>query len=530
MRRIPEVLDCWFESGSMPYAQVHYPFENKAHFEANFPADFICEGLDQTRGWYYTLTILAAALFDSPAFQNCVVNGLVLAADGKKMSKSLRNYTDPVEVMDQFGADALRIFLMHSAVVKADDLLYSDEGVREILRGILIPWWNAYSFFVTYANIDKVEPGEAPVEARNPLDRWILSVCETMVASVTEALDAYDMQRAIDPIVDFIDALNNWYIRRSRRRFWRSGEDSDKADAYATLHRVLLRLSLAAAPIAPFITDEIYRNLRRPGMAESVHLADYPVYDGRYKDEDLEWKMAVIRRAVTMGRALRYQHNLKIRQPLAAVHLVTRDARERAVLLEMEEILRDELNVKEVVFRDDEEELVEYQAKANFRVLGKELGKDMKAAADRIERLTGRQIASLLEGSVLEIEVAGRPVELTKDKLDIRRIEKESLKVLNEGTLTVALDAAVTPELLKEGWIRDLVRGVQNLRKEAGLEVTDRIRLAVHGSDALREAFFELEDFVKSETLAVETRWAEEPGMSEIDMEGDAWKAGVSKR
>lgn len=573
MHRIPEVLDCWFESGSMPYAQVHYPFENKAHFEANFPADFICEGLDQTRGWFYTLTILAAALFDSPAFQNCVVNGLVLAADGKKMSKSLRNYTDPVEVMDQFGADALRIFLMHSPVVKADDLLYSDEGVREILRGILIPWWNAYSFFVTYANIDKWpetyptafgsgaggEIAEAAgfgaagtaagsvreiAEAQgfgasgaavggsreNPLDRWILSVCESMVAAVTEALDAYDMQRAIDPIVDFIDALNNWYIRRSRRRFWRSGEDADKADAYATLHRVLLRLSLAAAPIAPFITDEIYRNLRRPGMPESVHLADYPVYDGLYKDEDLEWKMAVIRRAVTMGRALRYQHNLKIRQPLGAVHLVTREPRERAVLLEMEEILRDELNVKQVVFRDDEEELVEYQAKANFRVLGKELGKDMKAAADRIEKLSGRQIASLLEGSVLEIEVAGRQVELTKDKLDIRRIEKENLKVVNEGTLTVALDAAVTPELLKEGWIRDLVRGIQNLRKEAGFEVTDRIRLTLHGSDALREAFSEFEDFVKSETLAVEARWAEEPGMSEIDMEGAAWKAGVSKQ
>ncbi len=551
MRRIPEVLDCWFESGSMPYAQVHYPFENKERFEANFPADFICEGLDQTRGWFYTLTILAAALFDSPAFDNCVVNGLVLASDGKKMSKSLRNYTDPVEVIDQFGADALRIFLMHSAVVKADDLLYSDEGVREVLRGILIPWWNAYSFYVTYANIDgwpeKFEASHGKTSSRdvaegfgaagtdfggsraNPLDRWILSVCESMVAAVGEALDAYDMQKAIDPIVDFIDALNNWYIRRSRRRFWRSGEDADKSDAYATLNRVLTRLSLAAAPIVPFITDEIWRNLRRGSGPESVHLADYPVFDARYKDEELEWKMAVIRRAVSMGRALRYQHNLKIRQPLAAVHLVTREDRERKVLLEMEEILRDELNVKEVIFRDDEEELVEYEAKANFRVLGKELGKDMKAAAEIIANLTGRQIAGILEGSTLEIEAAGRTVELTKEKLDIRRVEKENLKVVNEGTLTVALDAAITEGLLKEGWVRDLVRGVQNYRKEAGLEVTDRIELTLHGTEDLHRAFRDLEDYVRSETLAVAVDWKEVPGMRRIDMDGTAWMVALKK-
>ncbi|TFG82106.1 MAG: isoleucine--tRNA ligase, partial [Spirochaetales bacterium] len=233
MRRIPEVLDCWFESGSMPYAQVHYPFENKKHFEEHFPADFICEGLDQTRGWFYTLTVLAAALFDKPAFKACVVNGLVLADDGKKMSKSLRNYTDPMKVMEEFGADALRIFLMHSQLTRADDLCYSNEGVKDVLKGILIPLWNAYGFFVTYANIDGIEPGEAPTDAHNPMDRWILSVCETMVRDVTAGFESYDMQKAIDPIVDFIDALNNWFIRRSRRRFWRSENDGDKVGAYA---------------------------------------------------------------------------------------------------------------------------------------------------------------------------------------------------------------------------------------------------------------------------------------------------------
>ena len=243
MRRVPEVLDCWFESGAMPYAQNHYPFENKEYFEANFPADFICEGLDQTRGWFYTLTVLAAALFDAPAFENVVVNGLVLAEDGKKMSKSDRNYTDPKDIINQFGADALRLFLMDSAVVRAEDLKYSDEGVREVLKTVIIPFWNAYSFFVTYANIDGVSPAGAPEDPDNPLDRWVLSEAERLVEEVTGQLDAYDLQKGIEPIVVFIDSLNNWYIRRSRRRFWKSENDGDKEQAYQTLYSVLMTLT-----------------------------------------------------------------------------------------------------------------------------------------------------------------------------------------------------------------------------------------------------------------------------------------------
>lgn len=529
MRRIPEVLDCWFESGSMPYAQVHYPFKNKGHFEAHFPADFICEGLDQTRGWFYTLTVLAAALFDKPAFKACVVNGLVLAEDGKKMSKSLRNYTDPMKVMEQFGADALRIFLMRSPVTRADDLCYSDDGVKEVLKGMLLPLWSAYGFFVTYANIDGVDAGEASPNAANPMDRWILSVCETMVRDVAAGLEAYDMQRAIDPVVDFIDALNNWYIRRSRRRFWRSENDGDKVEAYAVLYRVLKRLALALAPVAPFVTDAIWMNLRREGEPESVHLAAYPEYDEAYRDETLEWKMAAVRKAVSMGRALRYQHELKIRQPLASVQLVTRDQRERAVLMEMEDIVRDELNVKEVIFRDDEEELVHYSAKANFRVLGKELGKDMKEGAAAIERLSARQIAGLLDGSALVIEVAGRSVEITKDKVDIRREEREGLRVLNEGSLTVALDAEVTQELLDEGNVRDLVRGIQTLRKDSGLSVTDRIALKVHGNEALRRAFEAHAEFIASETLAAELAWEKAEGMTAVEAGDESWMTALRK-
>jgi len=529
MSRIPDVLDCWFESGSMPYAQVHYPFENKEHFEGHFPADFISESLDQTRGWFYSLTVLAAALFDRPAFQNCIVSGMVLAADGKKMSKSQRNYTDPMEAINKFGADALRLYLMSSPVLRADDLCFTDDGVRDVVKSILLPLWSAYGFFVTYANIDGVEPGEAPLAAANPMDRWILSRCETMVRAVGAGLEGYDMQAAINPMLDFIDALNNWYIRRSRRRFWRSENDGDKVEAYATLYRVLRRLTLCMAPVTPFITETMWANLRGEGAPESVHLAAYPEYDGRYRDEDLEWKMEAVRKAVTMGRSLRYQHELKIRQPLAAVHLVTKDPRERAVLLEMEDIIRDELNVKEVIFREDEEELVEYQAKANFRALGKELGKDMKQGAAIVEALSPKQIASLLAGSVLVIEVAGRHVELTLDKVEVRRQEKAGLRVVNEGTLTVALDAQITQALMDEGNARDLVRGVQTLRKDSGLAVTDRIRLSVSGSDALRRAFDAFGDFVSGETLAVELRWSAVPGQIDVEAGDDAWKVALEK-
>jgi isoleucyl-tRNA synthetase len=529
MRRVPEVLDCWFESGAMPYGQNHYPFENREFFEKNFPADFINEGLDQTRGWFYTLTILAAALFKKPAFKNCVVSGLVLASDGKKMSKSLKNYTDPMEVVNSFGADALRLFLVHSAVVKADDLRYSDEGVREVMKSIIIPLWSAYGFFVTYANIDKVEAAAAPEKPANPLDKWILSEAENLTEKVHAALEAYDLSRAIDPVLEFIDLLNNWYIRRSRRRFWRSGSDSDKTEAYGTLYNALKKLITIAAPFMPFTTDAIWRNLRCGGDKESVHLEDFPVPREERRDRELEFKMASVRKAVSMGRALRSQYNVKNRQPLTAVELVTRNAGEKKALLEMEDIVREELNVKNVVFRDNEEDLVEYEAKANFRVLGKELGKDMKAAAERIADLSQTEIQSLLEGATLSIDAAGRSVEITADKLDIRRIEKANLKVLNEGTLTVGLDTEVTEELSREGDVRDLVRGVQNARKEAGLEVTDRIALCIYGTPRLKQAWEAFSDYVAAETLAVSVEWSESEGMIALDAGDETWYVKLAK-
>jgi len=533
MKRIPEVLDCWFESGAMPYAQNHYPFENKEFFEKHFPSDFISEGLDQTRGWFYTLTVLAAALLKKPAFKNCVVSGLVLASDGKKMSKSLRNYTDPNEVINSFGADALRLFLVHSAVVKADDLRYSDEGVREVMKSIIIPLWNAYSFFVTYANIDKVTPSGAPEKPVNPLDQWILSETQTLVEKVGGALDAYDLSRAVDPILRFIDLLNNWYIRRSRRRFWRSENDSDKIEAYGTLYEALKTLVTIAAPFMPFTTDAIWQNLRLESEKESVHLVDFPAVNDKRRDKPLEFRMASVMTAVSIGRSLRSQYNIKMRQPLRKAELVTRNEDEKKALIGMAEIIREELNVKEIIFSDKEEDLVEYEVKANFRILGKELGKDMKAAAAKIEALSHEQIQSVMEGASLSINIpcegGSRAVEITAEKLDIRRNEKANLRVLNEGTLTVGLDTEITRELSMEGDIRDLIRGIQNSRKEMGLSVTDRIELRVYGSESLKEAWDSFNKTAAEETLAVKTEWTKADGQIPIESGEETWQVKITK-
>ena len=533
MRRIPEVFDCWFESGSMPYAQQHYPFENKEKFEKNFPANFISEGLDQTRGWFYTLTVLAAQLFDKPAFENCIVNGIVLAEDGRKMSKSLRNYTDPVEAINKFGADAIRLFLMHSQVVKADEIRYSDAGVRDVLKSIIIPWWNSYSFFVTYANIDKVSPTGHMFDnstPSNPLDAWLLSITQSLIEDVSKGLDTYDLSGAIDPIVKFIDELNNWYIRRSRRRFWKSENDNDKAEAYEALYIALKTLAKVAAPIVPFITEEMYQNLKSPEDKESVHLCSYPVANKEWKNEELEFKMETVQKAVSMGHSLRNQFNLKNRQPLSSVALVTRNPDEKKVLAEMEESIREELNVKKVEFHDREDELVEYSAKANFKVLGKELGSLMKKAAAIIQELSSEQIEAILDNRPLSIEVEGKKVELNSEKVIVERSEKDDLKVLNDGTLTVGLDSKVTDELKKEGYVRDLIRGIQNQRKENGYNVTDRITIQLSGDSDLEAAFKMFSDFISNETLATSITWAASlSNANEVEADDKKWSFLIEK-
>ena len=503
MRRITDVLDCWFESGSMPYAQLHYPFENKEYFEEHFPADFICEGLDQTRGWFYTLTVLAAGLFDKPAFLNCITNGIVLTPEGKKMSKSARNYTDPMEIVNTYGADSLRFALMNSAVVRAEDLKFSEDSVKDVLKNLIIPLWNAYSFFVTYANIDGYEPSETPYEKlSNPMDTWIISSSERLIEEVTLAFDAYDIQKACALFVPFIDDLNNWYIRRSRRRFWRSENDGDKKEAYDTLYRVLMTFIHIAAPIIPFTTEEMYQNLKTEDMSQSIHLALYPEYQSGQRDVELEKKMALTQKAIVMGRSLRASNNLKTRQPLKTLFLVDRTEEEREVLFSMRDIIAEELNVKEVLIQEDESGLVSYSAKANFKVLGSKLGKHMKSVASQIELFSGDTIASILDGGSRVLQYSEGEIEISSEQIIVQRTEKEGVKVLNEGSLTVGFDTTVTEELLQEGIARDIVRSVQNLRKDSGFDVSDRIRLTYDGDEVVQRVFENFGTSIAQETLS----------------------------
>lgn len=519
MRRISDVLDCWFESGSMPYAQLHYPFENKEYFEKHFPADFICEGLDQTRGWFYTLTVIAAGLWEKPAFFNCVTNGIVLNAEGKKLSKSELNYTDPMDLVKQYGADSLRFALMNSAVVRAEDLKFSEDSVKEVLKSLIIPLWNAYSFFVTYANIDGYEPSETPFEElSNPMDRWIISATERLVNDVTNAFDTYDIQKACSLFVPFIDDLNNWYIRRSRRRFWRSENDGDKKQAYDTLHKVLMTFIKITAPIIPFTTEDIYLNLRTDGMAESVHLCDYPIYDGNKRDYTLENQMALTQKAIAMGRSLRASNNLKIRQPLQTLFLVDREEEERAVLASMQEIIAEELNVKEVHLHSDESDLVTYSAKANFKVLGSALGKNMKEVASMIADFSGETIASILDGKAYDLAYSAGTIGISKEEIIVQRTEMEGVKVLNEGSLTVGFDTKVTEALLEEGIARDIVRSIQNLRKESGFEVSDRITLKYDGDEVVKQVFDNFGSVIAKETLSNSITFA--------TLEGDGFECG----
>ena len=530
MRRVPDILDCWFESGSMPYAQQHYPFENKEKFEKElFPADFINEGLDQTRGWFYSLTVLSTALFNKPAFENCIVSGIVLAEDGRKMSKSLRNYTDPMLVVEKYGADALRFALLNSSLVKADDLKFSEDLVKDVIKDLLLPLWNAYSFFVTYANIDGYTPSETTFEdLSNPLDRWIISDLEKLVKDETDAYESYDMQKAASSLVAFLDDLNNWYIRRSRRRFWRSENDGDKKQAYDTLYRVLMTFVKLACPIVPFVTETIYQNLKTEGEPESVHLCNYPEYNANERDEVLEKEMRLIVKAIEMGRSLRSASNLKIRQPLKKYVIVDRNSQDRDILERNKDIVSEELNVKDVEIKGNESSLVSYSAKANFKVLGSKLGKNMKEVAAKIQSFVDAEIASILEGRKTKVEYSSGEIELGEDDLVVQRTEKENVKVLNDGELTVGFDTEISEDLLLEGIARDLIRFVQTARKDSGFDVSDHITLTVFGTDVFNKAVEKFSSYIKSETLSDELTIAENNGI-EGEIGEDKFHAEVKK-
>ncbi len=512
MRRVPDVLDCWFESGSMPYGQLHYPFENKERFDKTFPADFVCEGLDQTRGWFYTLTVMATALFDKPCFLNNVTNGIILAEDGEKMSKSKGNFTDPMIHVNTFGADSLRFALMHSPAVHADDLKFSDQMVRDVLKQLIIPLWNSYSFFVTYANLDKYEPSSTRYEdLSNPLDKWIVSVTERLVRDMDDAYSSYDIERACKNLVSYIDSLNNWYIRRSRRRFWRSENDGDKKTAYDTLYSVIMTYCKLACPIVPFITEEIYQNLKRPEDPESIHLTDFPVYTESHRDLALEEKMSLTMRAIAMGRSLRSSSNIKNRQPLKRLFLVDRLLHDREILEEMKPIIAEELNVKEVEIQSEESSLVDYEAKANFKILGSKLGRHMKEVAAKIHEMRTEHVSKLLDGLRRRIEYGiNQSIDIGLDDLIIQRHEKENLKIINENALTVGFDTDVSADLMYEGLARDIIRSIQTMRKESGLNVSDRIHVSISGDEDIKETVSRFGELISSETLAVSLDFVDE--------------------
>lgn len=499
-RRITEVFDCWFESGSMPYAQNHYPFENKLAFEQSFPADFIAEGLDQTRGWFYTLTVLSAALFDKPAFKNVIVNGIILAEDGNKMSKRLKNYPDPEKVIAQFGADAVRLYMLNSAAVKADDLRFSEKGVEHVVRQVLIPFWNSFVFLSTYAGIYHWKPEAC--QSKFEIDRWIVSLTQKLMSEVAIAMDSYDLAKAVEPFVGFVDQLTNWYIRRCRSRFWADEDSEDRRCAFATLYSVLLDVSKIAAPFIPFLSESVYQELRTKGMPESVHLCDFPVASEALRDEALEKEMAAAQVAVSLGHALRKEYKLKVRQPLKEAHLISSNVELLAALRGQQQLIADELNVKSIQFHAEESRFVQWVAKPNFPVLGKKVGKLMPLAQKVITSFDRNQILALSSGKTLEIEVGGEKVVLDASDVQIERKVKAGLAAGNEGDLTVALDTELNEELLQEGLARELVNKINTMRREMGLEVTDRIALVLQTTPRVEACYATYQDYVAGETLA----------------------------
>ncbi len=525
-KRIPEVFDCWFESGSMPYAQNHYPFENQEQFKQAFPADFIAEGLDQTRGWFYTLTVLSTILFDQPAFKNVIVNGIILAEDGAKMSKRLRNYPDPALVIGKYGADAIRLYMLHSPAVKADDLSFSERGVELVLRLILIPWWNAYSFFMTYARLYEWRPKKVPIEKE--IDCWMLSMLNKLVHDVEQGMDAYDLSRAVEPLVGFIDQLTNWYIRRCRRRFWDDHATPDREQAFATLYQVLMMLSKLAAPFVPFLSDAIYRNLRTPDMPESVHLGDYPSYQVDLRNEELERAMEAVQKSVSLGHGLRKEHKLKVRQPLQTAHIACRDASVLAALQSHVQLIADELNVKDVLFSSDEEQFVHLRAKPNFRVLGKKLGALMPLGKEAVNNLPRQSLIDLMQGKSIVLSLGDSSFTITPEDVEVEREVHEGRVAANEGVITLALDTALNESLIIEGLAREVVNKINTMRRDAGLAVSDRITLRIDSTTNVQKCFEVWGEYICGEVLAVDISFGECDG-TEWDLNGEIATIEITK-
>jgi isoleucyl-tRNA synthetase len=506
MKRTPEVIDAWFDSGSMPYGQVHYPFENKDVFdEIYFPSAFIAEGLDQTRGWFYTLLAISVFISGKSSYRSCVVNNLVLDSEGRKMSKSLGNVINPLEVIKKFGADALRWYLISSSQIWLPKK-FDEEALVEIVRRFLSTLQNTYSFFALYANIDDFQLGTGPDVAERPLsDRWVISRLNSVVKDVTAEYENNDLTKVARYVADFVvDDLSNWYVRRNRRRFWGSQETEDKQAAYQTLFECLLTVCKLIAPLAPFISEDIFRRLTGSanGFPESVHLCEFPAVSENQIDKKIEDEMDLARRVVELGRGSRKESGTRTRQPLKRLIALGLNKKEREMLQNLKGIVLEEINVKELVFDDQESSYFDYRAEPDFKKIGPRFGGKAKAVAEAIKNLSGDKVADLNITGDVQLELDSGKVTIKSDDVKIKVNSRIGFSVMADGRLKVALDLNLDDELLAEGNARELVNKIQNLRKSAGLEVTDRVALGISDNLESRRALSRFSEYIKSETLA----------------------------
>lgn len=509
MFREPDLIDVWFDSGAMPYAQSHYPFENRDNFREMFPADFVAEGVDQTRGWFFTLHTIACMISDSVAFRNIISNGLILDKNGNKMSKRLGNAADPFEIIEKYGSDPLRWYLLTNSQ-PWDNLKFDIEGVDEVKRKFFGTLYNTYSFFALYANVDDFRYAEKdiPVNERPEIDRWIISLLNSLVREAGRSYEDYDLTRAARAIQDFvIDNLSNWYVRQSRKRYWGGDYDHDKISAYQTLFTCLETVSRLAAPVAPFFMDQLFRDLnmtsgRNP--EESVHHALFPVHDESLIDKDLEEKMFIAQKISSMVHALRRKVSIKVRQPLAKIMLPVPDSSFRKKFEAVRDLVLTEVNVREVEYLDDTAAMLVRKIKPNFRLLGPKYGRMMKDISNAVAGLSQEEIASFEASGTWDLKIQGQDIRLTLEDVEIISEDIPGLQVANEGRLTVALDVTVTDELRHEGIAREFINRIQNMRKESGYNVTDKIRIRIEDHDYVREAILKHSDYIGSQTLATE--------------------------
>jgi isoleucyl-tRNA synthetase len=530
-RRISEVLDCWFESGSMPYAQIHYPFENQELFKEGFPAEFIAEGLDQTRGWFYTLTILSTALYQKPAFKNVIVNGIVMAEDGKKMSKRLRNYTAPDELMETYGADALRLYLINSGLVKAEEQRFSDAGVKDMVRRALLPWYNSFKFFQTYAQVDGWSVGQNFQASHNITDNWVLSSLQTLKKNIAREMEGYRLYNVVPALFNFIEDLTNWYIRLNRNRFWEEGLEADKCEAYSTLYTALLELTQAMAPFAPFLSEHIYRELlafegATKKLPESVHLCTYPEAREDLIRPELEEAMGRMQQIILLGRQKRNQVQIKVKTPLARLTIVHKDRELLSEIQKLEEYIRVELNVKSIVYEEDEERFITLTAKPNLPVLGKRLGKKMGAVVGAIKNLDSSTLARLEAGE--NVTVAGETLE-AQDLL-IMREAKPGTEALSNRYISIDMDCTLNTSLIQEGLAREVVNRIQRTRKELGFKVDDRIQITYKASSELALAISQHLAYIQTETLCDAMETGTPAKAISFDIDGEQLELAVSKR